>query len=259
MITRSLYASVAYAVGVLAVAWLILRRRDLRALQVLMMSGAIVALQAYQGFSGTIPPFLRYWVDLPVLAIPLLGYATMSAAGTRLGRRHRTPLIVAIGALIALSSSVSLLSMRDPDVGIDEQIVARSILGEPTEQLKQIASDRTTARAIADDLDARDGLILVDLDRASEIILLLDRPSRLVVNPDRDFQALVADPVSNGVSWVLLPDPAGRLDSSLARDSVYRVYPRLYDGAPWLELERQFEGETNWRLYRVIAEPGPAS
>ena len=40
------------------------------------------------------------------------------------------------------------------------------------------------------------------------------------------------------------------------RDSIYSVYPAIYDGAPWLELEHQFEGVTDWRLYRIRGAPG---
>jgi hypothetical protein len=45
-----------------------------------------------------------------------------------------------------------------------------------------------------------------------------------------------------------------------SHDSIYTVYPDLYEGAPWLEFEYEFDQEhRDWRLYRVTDSPEGAT
>ena len=83
-------------------------------------------------------------------------------------------------------------------------------------------------------------------------------PKTFVVPSDPDFVALLNDPASNGIRYLLAVPPTGRGIS----DALNLRYPTLYEtGADiaTLELEIPNDGDSqpNWRLYRVNEPTSP--
>ncbi len=256
---RTLQASALFVPAVIALAWVAARRRDPIAALLLMMSLSIHAMQAYQAFSGSIAPWLRYWVYLPLLTPIVLGYVLTSPDWSQgIGQRGRS--IVMLGVVPALflcANAISLFAMQTPGVGYDERIFSLTIAGQQgtaTEVRNQIPS-KDLAEDIAAYLNSTEGTILVDKQRAGLYMLSVKDPSRLMLDSDRSFPDDILD-AANTADWVLLPDPADDSEAVLSHDSIYRFYPDLYGGVPWLELEHEFEGSKHWRLFRVVPVQG---
>jgi hypothetical protein len=71
-----------------------------------------------------------------------------------------------------------------------------------------------------------------------------------VITNDRDFAAILADPVTFGARYLLVPAKGGYGDL----DALNRAYPNLFaDGAGFTSLEHEFDGAgcPQFRLYRV--------
>lgn len=259
VLERTLQVSALFIPATMALALLAWRRRDPIALLLVMVSLSIHAMQAYQAYTGSIAPWLRYWVYLPLLTPILLAYVlaqvTWSAA---LGGRTARNVAVfgAVPFLILVCNVIAFDSMRNPAVGYDEQILAHELAGDEVaaDLVRDKIPSKDSAEEIAAYLNTMEGTVLLDKQRAPLFILSLHDPSRLVIDSDRDFLELLRDPVGR-VDWVLLPDPYEDTDAVLAHDSVYLEYPDLYEGASWLALEHQFGGNKDWRLYRVVEPP----
>jgi hypothetical protein len=99
------------------------------------------------------------------------------------------------------------------------------------------------------------GSVLVDDFLGFVIVMASEHPDQFVITPDRDFQAILADPAQAGVRYVLVP-PDRDLGSL---DAVNRAYPHIYDsGAGIATLTNQFNDASdlgrNWRLYRLTPQ-----
>ena len=254
VIERSVHAPL-YLIGSLATFGLMIKNRDPRGLMLLLFTGGGVALLAYQIYTGSLPPWLRYWVYLPPSALVLVAYAHDGISGLRRGHHFGQVFrYFIVPVLFVASGVITLMAMRSSTVGIDEQVAALEIGGRhaQTDQFRQFLPQTEVLQQIADVLDGTSGLVLLDLQRAGPITLMIRDPGRLVVDTDRDFNQLLRNPIGR-VDWILLADPGGESDLTLARNSIYAAYPGLYNGAPWLRLYREFPGAPKWRLYEVVS------
>ena len=103
-----------------------------------------------------------------------------------------------------------------------------------------------------DSLELADGSVVIDVALGFWVVLQSERPRQFVITPDRDFEAVVADPATFGAKYLLV-SPASGVGSLSA---ISRAYPGIFqNGAGIGTLEREFlspGGEQHsWRLYRV--------
>ena len=114
------------------------------------------------------------------------------------------------------------------------------------------AGHRDIARAL--EAAPGGGLIVIDHAHGFRIIQHLAHIDRLASTPDRDFEAIVADPVAFGVALIAVPEPEGYAST----DASNRVHPTLFaTGAGFAQLEREFPagaGVRRWRIYRVLPD-----
>ncbi|MEX1022889.1 MAG: hypothetical protein WD058_07055 [Dehalococcoidia bacterium] len=239
-------AAAAAAVGLL--------RRDITGTVLALLTVSTLLLQAYQTYTGTIAPWLRYWVYLPLFTPILLAWLTSAypfwLRGASMANLVRNGVVP---GLFLLSAVISFQVMGHDDVGADEQLVLDELAGneQRIEELRAFYPDRDVLDEVRRHLATTEGLVLVDVQKAAVLILESDDAGRLAINTDRDFDSLLSQPIGQ-VDYVLLPDPRGT-GVEVQRDAIYTRYPDLYDGAAWLDLDRHFEGEhLDWRLYRVI-------
>lgn len=148
--------------------------------------------------------------------------------------------------------------MLEPTLGQEE---ARQLgpylvgaVGGPTTVPPESQSYRLggeVARAI-DALGLPSGSVLVDVATGFPIVLQSQRPTQFVITPDRDFPAILADPLAFRVRYLLVPDD--RYLGTL--DALNRHYPGLYeDGAGIGKLVAAFESASfSWRLYLVLEQ-----
>jgi hypothetical protein len=205
------------------------------------------------------------WLRFYVLAVPLLASLCAYVAGRRLRagspdvERVWSPMralatTVAIVSLV-VSGGITAVSLRDgADLVSEEyQMVKGFANRENFFSLSRHRAEREVARYL-DDLDLKDGSVVVDTWLGWRIVVLSERPEQFVVSSDRDFPAVTADPASSGVAYLLVPQ-GGFLP---ALDALNRAYPELYEnGAHFAPLEREFDfrgGQFEWRLYRVTTE-----
>lgn len=260
---RTFQVAAVFIPATVALAWHALRRRDTIATTLLLVALSVHAMQAYQAFTGSIAPWLRYWVYLPLLTPIVLAYLLGPAGwGARLRDRYRTLILtVLLPVLLLTSNAVTFVSMQSPAVGYDEQIFSLELAGNRTEaaHVRERIPNKEGADEIAAYLNSIEGTVLVDKQRAAMFVLEINDPARFVIDADRDFASVIRNPTST-VDWVLLPDPSDDSAVITSHDSIYTVYPGLYEGATWLELEHEFRQEPrDWRLYRVIGTPEGAT
>jgi len=89
-----------------------------------------------------------------------------------------------------------------------------------------------------------DKTILTDVFTTYNIALNVDHFQQLVVSSSTNFKACVADPVGNGVEYVLVPNP-----KDAPSDALNLAYPNLYaQGTDWCVEVREFSG---YKLFQV--------
>ncbi len=254
VLQRTIQVSFIFPLAAVAVALVGIRTRRLEGTLIALLAVSTLLMQTYQTYTGTIAPWLRYWVYLPVFSVILLGW--LAQAYPYWLRRSSLAQAVRVGvipALILLANLLTYQTMGHTEVGADEQLIVAVIAGdeERVANLRSNYPDRQVLERVANALEGTEGTILVDLQRAHPLITGFDATDRLIINTDRDFGATLDDPVEYA-DYVLLPNPQGK-GVELARDAIYTRYPTLYDGAGWLDIVEQFNGEVlDWRLYRVV-------
>jgi len=253
---RTVQVSFLFPLAVAAVVAVSLKRRELDGTVLALLAVSTLVLQAYQTYSGTIAPWLRYWVYLPILTPILLGWLakqyprSLRPQGAAVWGR-----MALIPALFLLANGLTYLAMGHEDVGPDEQLIVSRIAGDE-ERVRDLRTtsnfpDRDVVPQITAALDEFEGTILLDIQEASVLLLEFDETDRFIINTDRNFDEVLEQPLGQA-EWILLPDPAAK-GAELSRDAIYTQYPTLYEGAAWLELAREFDGQlVDWRLYRVL-------
>jgi len=261
---RALQMSFLYPTSAAAVMIVGLKRRDMTGPLLALLVVSTVLMQTYQTYTGTIAPWLRYWVYLPLFTPILLGWLGRTypfwLRGTSLATAVRLGIIP---ACFLLANLIAYQTMGHEEVGADEQLVVAEIDGDADRaaDLRSFYPDREVLREVAAYLETTEGLILLDVQKAAVLLITFDEADRFAINTDRDFGTFLDRPFGN-VDYLLLPNPRGK-GVEVARDAIYTRHGDLYDGAAWLALDREFEGEgLDWRLFRVVdpdSSPPPAA
>jgi hypothetical protein len=256
-------------------------RRDARMLAIIGCLGTTLAFMVVAYVENALAPWLRYFILAIPLGILLLGLAIgslVSRPGDRPAEEQRSAgrpvaaarraglfiarLIRAALVLLILSWSVAALpiaaaAMRDPVIAIEESQDLAAILGPDRASadrrgasLLSFATERQVA-AYLDEKDLPRGAVLLDAFRGFSIVAQSRDPGQFVITPDRDFKAVLADPLSFGIRYILAPE---RVDNGLL-DAINVAYPNLMtSGTGFTELERTFDGHGNssrWYVFRV--------
>jgi hypothetical protein len=251
-------------------------RLDQRVLAPLVIIGAPLGFSVVAFLAGSTVGFLRYEVAAIPLLVVLAGVllagrmpiqrfspgASWIAAVERLGGRlptRRRVLAPTLGILVVMGIGISLptglATMRHPLLAREEADALRSVLGNdpPTRDASYVLATHAAASRIAaaiDTLDLSSGSVLLDVAIGNPIVLQSAHPDWFVITPDRDFERVLADPVTFGVRYVLL--------TNSGLDAVNRAYPALYaTGAGFATLVETYDepGSAGWRLYRIDATP----
>jgi hypothetical protein len=254
-----------------------LSRRDVSILLPAFVLGAVVVFMFWAYSTGTILRSLRYFIVVIPLAVVMIGMAVapprnqvFSVQPARQMRRYRRSapsrsvrnvMVAAMGLLIlAAGMPAGALAVLSPDTNQADAYPLQALLTRgslTTEQelaVKRWTTDREVA-AYIDSMHPGRGSVLVDDFLGFVIVMASEHPDQFVITPDRDFQAILADPAQAGVRYVLVP-PDRDLGSL---DAVNRAYPHIYDsGAGIATLTNQFNDASdlgrNWRLYRLTPQ-----
>ena len=251
---RTLQISFLFPLAAAAVAIVGIRLRRLEGTLLALLAVSTLLMQTYQTYTGTIAPWLRYWVYLPIFTAILLGWLGQAypfwLRGSQLAHAVRAGVIP---ALFLLSNAIAFQTMGHAEVGADEQLIVAVLAGDEEREtnLRSNYPDREVLERVQDLLKQTEGTILVDLQKAHPLITGFEDTDRLIINTDRDFGSALDQPIGNA-DYILLPNPRGK-GVELNRDAIYTRYPDLYEGTAWMELVEHFDGEyLDWRLYRVL-------
>jgi hypothetical protein len=263
-----------FAVGLAAlVGW---RRRDDRWLAVVAPFAPALAFMVFGYLTGTLFPWLRFLILAVPMGVLLLGLsiggraAESARSGRPVGARRRLVGFLARTAMISVILGAALISlpaaawgMLDPTIAVEESKDLAGLLSpgaarddRPGADLRTFATEGEVA-AYLDGLDLPRGSVLVDTFSGFAIVGRTSHPERFVITPDTDFKAVLADPRSFGVRYLLAPAANG----NGVLDALNVAYPHLgADGDELAVLEHTFAGRggsSDWRLYRVL-EPAPS-
>ena len=263
-----------------AAAFISIRRRDPRILAPLTVLGGALLFDMVSFLGNGIQNYLRYWIVALPLGILLLGslLAAIQASGSEptdgLERiRPTRPGIRKLGALAAVVMVSAVMipttistgsSMLNPAIGVEEsdQIgfifkshPSASNLVYPHAYPQSLALGRQLVN-----LQLPNGNILVDNSVACVPIIVVtsSQPKLFVIPNDRDFQRILADPISFHTHYILEANP-----SSAPNTAMNLEYPSLWNtGAGFTKQVRQFPARAacpEFRLFHVIRHSNTVS
>jgi hypothetical protein len=234
----------------------------------LVLAGIVLArkgpVQRF-GIGGSLATAMGRTRTKLVERLPRIGPTRPRAAGgealiTRSDSRHHWwGAIVAptLGVVVALAVAASLPSglttMRHPLLAREEADALRSVLGNDPPSLDPsyvlaAHTDSSVVAAVIDALDLSTGSVLLDSATGNPIVLQSAHPDWFVITPDRDFERVLADPLTFGVRYLVV--------TRSPLDAVNRAYPTLYtSGGGFATMVGDFNqrGGGGWRLYRFDA------
>jgi hypothetical protein len=255
------------AIGLAAlVGW---RRRDDRWVAVVAVLAPPLAFLIFAYLTNTLFPWFRHLIlavpmGFLLLGLTIGGLAQGTEAPAAAGRAKRATAAVFRGALISSLVLAALVSVPAAGAGMLDRTVAvlesqdlAGVLGpsaaaddRPGGDLRTFATEREIAGYL-DELHLPSGSVLLDVFGGFAIVAQSENASQFVITPDRDFRAVLADPLSFGVRYLLAPSQRGLG----AVDAVNITYPALgANGAGFTVLDRTFAGRggtEDWALYRV--------
>ncbi len=234
-----LYLAPLLALSLISAGLFALRRRDLLLLVpiTVIASGLAFDLGAY--VSGGIIWSFRYCIAAVPLGVALVGVLIAADPLRTFERRHAghlpssdqtseqgaapprhgllTAILVAVVVvLVAPSIPATAAGMFNPRVGVEETRVlgyvfhnTRSNVDRGYAQNFQKSQDIAT---FISDLDLADGDVVVDNSSPCVplAIVLSPNPKVFVIPNDRDFQRILADPLTFHANYILLPPPGGQ-------------------------------------------------
>ena len=166
--------------------------------------------------------------------------------------------MVFVSLLALLSVPTTAWAMTDHRTGVGEVPELRWVLhpNHLNETDRNTKAVITSSAVIAHRIDAMrlaPGSVVTDTFTpcVSSMLMNSAHPHQFVITSDRDFQQVLADPVTFRAHYLLLPPPGGYGDL----DAVTRAYPSLYDqGAKGARLVTTFHepGCPALRLYQVL-------
>jgi hypothetical protein len=230
-------------------------RRDPRWFAAIAIMGSILSFALVAWVAGKTGGWIRYYITIIPVTVLLAGLLIAWFRQGELSGRIRPPLVwlraglvagvmaaVVGGTAVALPTSWD--TMRDSYLGRGEW--------NKLADLPQYVMGAEVSSYV-DSLHLGDGQLLVDVFLGFPIVLESDYPRQFVETTDRDFKAVLTDPQTFGVRYILVPPTAGL--GSL--DAIIRQWPGIYsNGAGIGTLVKEFDvpgtsGLFQWRLYAV--------
>jgi len=252
------------------------RRHDPLVLVPLAILGGGLAFDVFGFFTGSLLWSFRYVIATVPLEILLVGALLAREPGRDEGaaaaRRRQRPFsrgwaaAIAGGtvalALVGPSVPTTAAGMWNPHVGWQEmQLLGYSVFHRHLSALERdFGAHYEHIRELSDyisNMHLPNGQIIVDNSSGCvpETIVNVTNPQVFVIPNDRDYQRTLADPLTFGAHYILVPDSSGTNRNT----STVRAYPSLYqDGAGFASLVHSFRLGLDcgdFRLYRVNKHP----
>ena len=258
---RQLLAAAPLLIPVLLVALWLGGRTARRASVAAAIVGSPLVLQLLLAGRGDTFPWFRYVVGAVVLSA--LRAALLAGSGGAVGGSRMLRVVAVLSLVPGLLLSWSVVLNSDLGSADDRSTVDAIVAGATGERIEESRSVIVRAATVAADLDdvpdATPGSILTDASSTFAVVSASAEPSVFIIPSDRDFEAVVSDPATFGVRYVLLRIPAS------TGDAVVAAHPGLLtDQDAGFERVRTWGGDDDtsgrYALYRVLnprGEPRP--
>ena len=247
------------------------RHRDLRILAPLAVLGGSVTFDALGLLSGFLEPWYRYFLLSVPLDVMLVGCilaqkSTVPATTAKLRRTRGFAAsvigVVVVVVLLGLSVASSGKGIFASSVQSSESTELGALfLAHPTKTELQWTHHYAHIQSIdayIGNMHLADGSIVADTygNCTPQIVTSVPNSKVFVIINDRDFQRVLADPLTFGAHYLFVPQPVGvGVDDALNEE-----YPTLYaNGAGFAKLVHQFKNDgicATYRLYRVTGHNG---
>ncbi len=169
-------------------------------------------------------------------------------------------LAVAVALLLLVPSSVgTAMGMMNPNIGPDELqdigFIFHSHLNSEDQGWKASYGTAVTISHYIDSLHLPNGDVVADTADSCmpNVITNVNNPRVFVITNDRDFQRVLADPLTFHAHY-LIAQAAGVTSA----DAVSQAYPNLVSGTSWAHLMHTFPSKgycVGLRLYKVTGHP----
>ena len=218
-----------------------LRRREATPLAPVFVLGSVLAFQALTFLRGMSFGWLRFQIAAVPLGVAAAGYLAGVLTGRGRPSAPRRVLAVMLGVAMVATLPLAWRAERNPSLAREEALAVQVADGGQYPMERRVAADIAA-------MGLGRGAVITDVAYSFPIVLSAEDPRVYAITTDEDFDALLADPRSNGVSYALLTSP----DTAPA-DAVAERYPGMWeDGAGRAEMVRQWSDGRGltWRLYR---------
>jgi hypothetical protein len=249
------------------------QRRDPRMLAPLTVLGGALAFDMVSYMGNGIQDFFRYWIVALPLGIMLLGclvaaVQTPRAIGAGMSEQTRSSRsgVRALGVLAAVVLVLVVMipttvftgsGMLNPSIGVEEsQQIGFIFKAHPGKYDLTYPASYPDALAIGDYFAKRhlpDGDVIIDnaTGCVPMMIVTSSQPKLFVIPNDRDFQRILADPITFNTHYIMEPDPA---QTSISAPNLQ--YPTLWStGAGFTKAVHQFPARGScpeFRLFHVL-------
>ena len=218
-----------------------LRRGERALLSPVCVLGSVLAFQNLVFSCGMSFGWLRFQIAAVPLGVAAAGYLAGVLTGRGRPSAPRRVLAVMLGVAMGATLPLAWRAERNPSLAREEALAVQVADGGQYPMERRVAADIAA-------MGLGRGAVITDVAYSFPIVLSAEDPRVYAITTDEDFDALLADPRSNGVSYALLTSP----DTAPA-DAVAERYPGMWeDGAGRAEMARQWSDGRGltWRLYR---------
>jgi len=272
----------------IALIWAIVvarKRHDSQPWAIVCILGGCLAFSLVSYLNGSIFPWFRFYIVAVPMEVLFVGYAlstTRSAAhasaqaatqgASNNGSTH--PVIrQRDAAMLSLIGVLAALVVVGPSLPATAKGMLNPIIGpEETQDLGFVFHHQLTAEDIGSkqhyshilsishyigSLHLANGSVLADdsVECVPEVIVTSPNAKVFVIPNDRDFQQILADPLTFGTDFMLVPAAVGLS----ADNAMNNEYPNIYGGrSSFVNLVHSFPGMANcpaFHLFRVIGHP----
>ncbi|MFT9368328.1 glycosyltransferase family 39 protein [Paenibacillus polymyxa] len=181
--------------------------------------------------------WFRYFMYVFPITVAWLPYELSQLQG-----RWRRAAFGLVSVSLLLTAGLLSYALTRPDIAPDEN----SFLTR-TGNVNYVRQESDRKIAVWLDEHLPKSTIMTDSASAYTMIVYSQYPKRFLITSDYSFNKALSYPQDNHVDYILVP----KIMSGMPLSKINMVYPNLYEhGAPWVQLEREFNGE--WRLYKVL-------
>lgn len=231
-----------------------LARRNLDILVLGIVAWSIVVFPIVTGYTGSLPPWVRYWYWLVpagmMLAVVLLREIQSTAM--------RDLLSIGVVALAFLPNARIAYDTYHgfPTENLThEEKLASALLTNVdlyhVPQRQQAVEEYRRVAALVNREVPPDAKLMLDvIGPGGPIPMFLDHPEQVVATTDRDFESEYLDRPWATVDYVLVPRPDFNNES---RSVVLQKHLGIWRGVyPWTEFVAEVGRVEHWRLFRVV-------